>query len=128
MAQRLVRRLDDETKVAYQPNDNLKAQLHSVIDKLPPGIERPNLDTVTLHKPGTSDANPFGYKGQIALREQFQMTPGVQELLRRPLGTITTQMLEDKAVEEGMLTMLQDGILKSIKGETTLEEVYRVVG
>jgi type II secretory ATPase GspE/PulE/Tfp pilus assembly ATPase PilB-like protein len=36
-------------------------------------------------------------------------------------------MLEEKAVEEGMITMLQDGVLKIINGETTIEEVYRVV-
>lgn len=128
MAQRLVRKLDDTTKQAYQPDDALRAQLQTVIDSLPPAMERPSLDNITLYKPGTSDENPFGYKGQIALREQFQMTPGIQQMLRLPIGQITTDMLEKKAVEDGMLTMLQDGVLKVLAGETTLEEVYRVVG
>lgn len=128
MAQRLVRRLDDETKQAYQPDDTLKAQLQTVIDTLPPGVERPDLSNITLYRPGKSEENPFGYKGQVAIREQFQMTPGIQELLRMPPAQITTDMLEQKAVEEGMLTMLHDGILKVLAGETTLDEVYRVVG
>lgn len=128
MAQRLVRRLDDETKQPYKPDDALKAQLQSVIDGLPPGVERPNLDEITLYKPGSSDENPFGYKGQLAIREQFQMTPGIQELLRLPPGQVTTEMLEKKAVEDGMLTMLQDGLMKVFAGETTIDEVYRVVG
>lgn len=128
MAQRLVRRLDQETKQPYKPDDALKAQLQTVIDGLPPNIEKPNVDEITLYKPGSSDEVPFGYKGQIALREQFQMTPGIQQLLRLPLGQVTTEMLEKKAVEDGMLTMMQDGILKSIEGITTIEEVYRVVG
>jgi type II secretory ATPase GspE/PulE/Tfp pilus assembly ATPase PilB-like protein len=128
MAQRLVRRLDPDTKQAYQPDAGLKAQLKTVIDGLPPQLERPNLDTITLFHPGSSDEVPFGYKGQIALREQFQMTPGIQQLLRLPLGQVTTEMLELKAVEDGMLTMRQDGVLKAIAGITTLEEVYRVVG
>ncbi len=128
MAQRLVRRLDDTTKQPYKPDDALKAQLQTVIDSLPPGFERPNLDDVTLYHPGVSEENPFGYKGQLALREQFRMTPGIQQLLRMPPNQVTTEMLERKAIEDGMLTMLQDGVLKAIAGITTIEEVYRVVG
>ena len=128
MAQRLVRRLDEETKQGYKPDEALKKQLQTVIDTLPPNWERPNLEEVTLYKPGSSSENPFGYKGQIAIREQFRMTPGIQQLLRMPIGQVTTEMLEKRAIEDGMLTMLQDGILKAIAGTTTIEEVYRVVG
>lgn len=128
MAQRLVRRLDDATKLSYQPDAALKAQLQLIINTLPPNITKPDLTNITLYKPGSSAALPFGYDGQIAIREQLQMTPGVRQLLRLPPGQITTDMLEKQAVEEGMLTMLQDGLLKAIAGETTLEEVYRVVG
>jgi type II secretory ATPase GspE/PulE/Tfp pilus assembly ATPase PilB-like protein len=128
MAQRLVRRLDDKTKQAYQPDDALKAQLQTVIDTLPSTIQKPDINKVILYKPGSSDENPFGYKGQLALREQFQMSPGIQQLLRLPPGQVTTEMLELKAIEDGMLTMKQDGILKAIMGITTIEEVYRVVG
>lgn len=127
MAQRLIRHLDDDTKQAYQPDEDLKRQIQSVIDTLPPDWERPNLQNLTLYKPGKSPDSPFGYKGQIAIREQLRMTPGIQQLLRKPPNEITTEMLEKQAVQEGMLTMLQDGVLKVIAGETTLEEVYRVV-
>jgi type II secretory ATPase GspE/PulE/Tfp pilus assembly ATPase PilB-like protein len=128
MAQRLVRVLDDATKQPYQPDDGLKAQLKTVIDTLPPGVERPDANQITLYKPGSSDAVPFGYTGQTPLREQMQMTPGIQQLLKLPPNQITTDMLEKKAIEDGMITMLQDGVLKAIAGTTTLEEVYRVVG
>ncbi len=128
MSQRLVRRLDDETKQPYQPDDALKAQLQAVIDTFPPQLERPNLDTATLFKAGSSEKNPFGYSGQLAIREQLQMTPGVQQILRLPPNQVTTAALEQKAVEEGMITMLHDGIIKVLQGVTTLEEVYRVVG
>lgn len=128
MAQRLVRRLDDSTKQPFQPGDDIKAQIWKVIETLPENIERPNLDNLTLYGPGTSEENPFGFKGQLALREQFVMSPGVQELLRNPDKQITTKILEDQAIKDGMVTMLQDGILKVLAGETTLEEVYRVVG
>ncbi len=128
MAQRLVRKLDETTKEAYHPDEGLKAQLQTVLDTLPPGVKRPNLDSATLYRPKQTPENPFGYKGQMALREQLQMTPGIQKLLRLPPNEVTSDMLEAKAVEEGMLTMKQDGILKALQGITTIEEVYRVVG
>jgi type II secretory ATPase GspE/PulE/Tfp pilus assembly ATPase PilB-like protein len=127
MAQRLVRLLDDATKQPYKPDDGLKAQLKAVVDTLPPGVQRPDLTDLTLYKPTITPDNPFGYKGQTPLREQLQMTPGIQQLLRLPPSQVTTEMFEKKAVEEGMVTMLQDGVLKAIQGITTIEEVYRVV-
>lgn len=127
MAQRLIRRLDDATKQPYQPDEGLRAQLQQVIDTLPKGIERPDIQNITLYKPGASAENPFGYRGQLAIREQLQMTPGIQQLLRLPPNQITTDMLQQKAAEDGMLTMLQDGVLKALQGITTIEEVYRVV-
>ena len=128
MAQRLVRILDDKTKIAYQPDEGLRAQLQSIVETLPPGVERPDVTNITLYKPGTSVENPFGFIGQTPIREQMLMTPGVQALLRKPPNEITTDLLEQKAREDGMLTMLQDGILKVLAGKTTLEEIYRVVG
>jgi type II secretory ATPase GspE/PulE/Tfp pilus assembly ATPase PilB-like protein len=127
MAQRLVRRLDDETKQAYQPDEALRNQLATVINELPPGVERPDLSNVTLYRAGKSEKNPFGYSGQLAIREQLLMTDGIQGILKLPPNQVTTVMLEKKAIEDGMVTMLQDGILKVLTGVTTLEEVYRVV-
>lgn len=127
MAQRLVRKLDDKTKVAYQLDEALVKQLQTVIDSFPPNLPRPDLKKATLYKAGSSADNPFGYSGQLAIREQLIMTPGVQKLLRLPPNEVTTEMLHAQAVKEGMRTMLQDGILKILAGQTTLEEVYRVV-
>lgn len=128
MAQRLIRKLDDATKKPYTPDAALVVQLQTIIDTLPPGVTKPSLDNLTLYEPGSSPEHPFGYVGQFAIREQLQMTPGVQELLRLPVGQVTTDMLEKRAIQDGMLTMLQDGVLKVVAGETTLEEIYRVVG
>lgn len=127
MAQRLVRRLDDATKQAYQPEDSLKNQIVEIVNSLPASVAKPDISNLKLFRPGTSAANPFGYSGQVAIREQFRMTPGVAQLLKRPAGEITTEALEAKAVEEGMQTMLQDGVLKAIAGLTSIEEIYRVV-
>lgn len=127
MAQRLVRTLDENSREAYRPDEGIKAQLQKVFDTLPPGVQKPDVNTITLYKPKITPENPFGYKGQMAIREQLMLTPGIQQLLRLPPNQITTDMLQEKAIEDGMLTMLQDGILKAISGVTTIEEVYRVV-
>jgi len=128
MAQRLVRKLDDSLKKPYKPDAATMATITTVIDSLPKDFERPKLDNVQLYKPGTSPANPFGYKGQLALREQFTMTPEVTAALRDTTRQLTTDEIETVAVKSGMITMLQDGVLKALDGQTTLEEVYRVIG
>ncbi|HSX24294.1 MAG TPA: ATPase, T2SS/T4P/T4SS family [Candidatus Saccharimonadales bacterium] len=127
MAQRLVRRLDDASKQAYQPDEATLAKIKAVIDGLPEGIEKPKLEGLQLYKPAPSDDNPYGFKGQMALREQFLMKGKVIEVLTSG-NQPTTQDIEAAAVASGMRTMLQDGILKVIAGETTLDEVYRVIG
>jgi type II secretory ATPase GspE/PulE/Tfp pilus assembly ATPase PilB-like protein len=127
MAQRLVRKLDNATKQSYQPDETTMARIREVVDGLPTGVERPNLDGLKLYKPGSSVETPYGFRGQIALREQFTMSGQVSEILsvgHHP----TTQDIEAAAVASGMRTMLQDGMLKVIAGETTLDEIYRVVG
>ena len=128
MAQRLVRRLDDKTKVAYKPDQALKDRLKVVIESLPPQVEKPNVDEITLYKAGSSPENPFGFVAQLPIREQMVMTPGIQALLKLPPNQVTADMIENKAIEEGMRTMLHDGVLKAIAGLTTIEDVYRVVG
>jgi type IV pilus assembly protein PilB len=128
MAQRLIRRLDDASKQAYTPSEAEWKQINEVVDGLPEGIERPNLDGLQLYKPGSSDTNPYGYQGQLAIREQFTMSGPLQELLANPKSIITTKSLEEAARQSGMHTILQAGMLKVLAGETTLEELYRVVG
>ena len=128
MAQRLVRRLDDKLKVAYQPDTATLEQLQKIVDGLPAGIPRPDLRNLTLYKPGSSADNPYGYNGQIAIREQFMMTGEVRRLLEQASKVLSQQEIEEAAVQSGMRTMMQDGILKALAGETTLDEVFRVVG
>jgi type II secretory ATPase GspE/PulE/Tfp pilus assembly ATPase PilB-like protein len=127
MAQRLVRRLDDKTKVAYEPDMATIEQLQKIIDGLPSNIEKPKLQGLKLYKPGSSPENPYGFRGQIAIREQFLMTGEIRKLLEQTRTVLSAQEIEAAASKSGMCTMKQDGILKALAGETTLEEVFRVV-
>jgi type II secretory ATPase GspE/PulE/Tfp pilus assembly ATPase PilB-like protein len=128
MAQRLVRKLDNTTKQPYQPDEQTLAKIRAVVETLPPNVQRPNLQTMQLYKPGSSPENPYGYSGQTPLREQFLMTGKIRQLLEQHTGVLSSQSIEAAAVQSGMRTMLQDGILKVVAGETTLDEVFRVVG
>lgn len=127
MAQRLVRRLNDKTKVAYDPTEAELKQIKEVLATLPSEIQAPSLEGLKLYKPGSSDDNPFGYSGQIALREQFLMTGEIRTLLEKGKNA-TVEEIEKAAIKSGMRTMLQDGMLQVVSGQTTLEEIYRVIG
>lgn len=127
MAQRLVRRLDDKLKTPYKPDEATLAIITKVLESLPVGVRRPDIANLQLYKPGTSPENPFGFSGQLALREQFTVNGEVERLLRSGKHFLTDE-IEAAAIRSGMTTMLQDGVLKAIAGQTTLEEIYRVVG
>jgi type II secretory ATPase GspE/PulE/Tfp pilus assembly ATPase PilB-like protein len=128
MAQRLIRRLDDNLKQPRDPSEAEWKQIGDVVNTLPEAIPRPNLDGLKLYEPGKSAENPYGFQGQLAIREQFRMSEPIRAILENPKVVATTQNLETAAAQSGMRTMQQDGILKVVAGETTLEELSRVVG
>lgn len=127
MAQRLVRRLDEKTKIAYEPDMATLEELQKIVNGLPTNIQKPNLQGLKLYKPGSAPDNPYGFRGQLAIREQFLMTGEMRRILEQTRTVLSTHEIEAAAIKSGMRTMKQDGILKVIAGETTLEEVYRVV-
>ncbi|PMQ02575.1 Type II secretion system protein E [Dyella sp. AD56] len=115
LAQRLVRRLDPETATPYDalPEVIEQFELHKYTD------ERP----IRLWKPGSSAANPSGYRGRRAIMEFLVMSDPLRRMVmqRADAGEI-----ERVARSEGMRTMYEDGIAKAVAGVTTLEEVLRV--
>ena len=127
LAQRLVRRLDDTTKTEYEPDEATKTWIRDSLANLPDDVEKPNLDDIKLWKPGTSAYAPFGYKGRIMIMEQLMVTEGIQKMLRGEMKDINVAEIERTAIQDGMTTMLHDGLLKALRGETTIEEVNRVI-
>lgn len=127
-AQRLVRRLDDTTKQEIQPSPELEKHLESIVHGIRAQVDLSFLPQAKLYKPGTSAENPFGYSGQFAIRELLTMTPEMRQLLSRPSHELSTEAIEEVAVKNGMLTMQQDGVLRALKGETTYDEIARVIG
>jgi len=126
-AQRLIRRLDDNSKVAYDPDPKTLGWLSGVIATFPEHVPKPNLDGIKLYKAGSSPENPFGYSGQLAVRELMLMTPAILNELKKASRDISAQELEKIAISDGMLTMIQNGVIQVIQGNTSLEEIMRIL-
>lgn len=127
IAQRLVRRLDDGTKEEYQPDEATRTWVKNALKDLPAHVEKPDLDTFTLWKPVVSEASPFGYSGRIVIMEQMVVNEAVQKFLRGDVAEIHTEIIEKAARDAGMVTLLERGVLAALRGETTLDEINRVI-
>ena len=112
VAQRLARKLCDRCKEAYTPTE---AELEQT------GLEGP----VTLYRPvGCPSCGKTGYHGRLGL---FEVMPMTEELEQLTVERGSAEDIRRKAIEQGMLTLRQDGMEKAKQGLTSLEEVFRVV-
>lgn len=127
IAQRLVRRLVDHTKEAYEPDVATRKYVQRVLEKLPPDVEKPDLDNFKLWRPVPSEDAPFGYKGRVVIMEQLVVTDEIQKFIRGDVQDVHPETIEETARNEGMLTLEQVGVLAALRGETTLEEIARVI-
>jgi type II secretory ATPase GspE/PulE/Tfp pilus assembly ATPase PilB-like protein len=132
IAQRLVRRLSG-SKEKYFMNDAELIQLAKYIDldRMIGFLKVENIvgpkDTwrdIPFYKPKISDETETGYKGRVGLHEALSVSASIKELI---LKSATTDEIEKQAKQEGMMTMLEDGIFLAAQGETTIEEVLRVI-
>jgi type II secretory ATPase GspE/PulE/Tfp pilus assembly ATPase PilB-like protein len=124
IAQRLVRRLVDETKEEYEPDEATKQYVRNVLEGLP---DTPDLTNFKLWRPRPSDDAPFGYKDRMVIMEQMVVMDPIQAFLRGDVSEVHTEVIEETARRDGMQTLLQSGVLAALRGETTLEEVSRVI-
>lgn len=126
VAQRLVRKLD-ENKEEYEPDEATRKWVRETLKDVPSHVDVPDLDTFTLYKPVSSDLNPFGYKGRTVIMEQLVVDEQIQKFIRGDVTDTHTEDIERAARDNGMLTLLQQGVLAALRGETTLEEIHRVI-
>lgn len=125
MAQRLVRTLCPECKKKTEPSPEVKAHIEKILATISPlsGIEVPQKIDGIFEAVGCSRCNRIGYKGRTTVSEVLMMTKEMEELITK---SPTTSEVEELAIQQGMITMAQDGILKVLEGVTTMEEVERV--
>jgi len=127
IAQRLVRRLVDETKEEYTPDEAERAYVKRVLEGIPDDIEHPNLDDFKLWRPVASENTPFGYKGRIVIMEQLIVDEEIQKFIRGDISEVHPEAIEKSARSRGMLTLEQAGVLAALRGETTIDEIGRVI-
>lgn len=122
VAQRLVRKICSSCTESYKATPAIttliKTQLKKHNDKV---TKIPK----TLYKgAGCKVCNNSGYQGQIGIFELFRVSEEIKKLI---LSESDVSILRKKAIQEGMVTMFEDGLDKIEKGVTTIEEVLRVV-
>ncbi len=129
IGQRLVRRLCKTCKKQIEISPSLKRQVIEELKRVPEASgDRPNLDNLTFWGPpeGKNDCatcGGLGYKGQLGIYEIFAMSKAIEEAILKE--NVSEGHIEDIARKEGMVTMVQDGLLKAIDGMTSVEEVLR---
>ena len=86
-----------------------------------------DLENITLYDPVPTETEPFGYSGRTVIMEQLVVSEDIQAFIRGDVADINTTEIEKVAKRNGMLTLEQKGVLAVLRGETTLEEVSRVI-
>ncbi len=126
LAQRLLRRLCDVCKKKIKPKKEIRDLILKEIEELP--LEAKN--KIEIPKPleiytagGCRECGQEGFSGRIALYEVLSMTDELSDII---LEGPSEKKISQEARRQGMITMKQDGILKALKGITTIEEVLRV--
>lgn len=127
IAQRLVRKLVDSTKQEYEPDQSTRDYVKRVLKDLPDTVEVPDLDTFKLWKPVATDDFPFGYDDRLVIMEQLVVDEEIQKFIRGDMEDVHAESIRAAAQKQGMITLEQAGVLAALRGETTLEEVNRVV-
>jgi general secretion pathway protein E len=125
VAQRLVRKVCKKCGEMVDPTPLELKKIKSGLRKIPKGMEVfKNGKTIKIPKTkGCKSCNYTGYRGRVGIFEAFLVDDKMEKFI---LKTPSTATLKEEAIERGMVTIYQDGLIKVLEGTTTLEEVERV--
>lgn len=125
LAQRLVRKVCKDCRKELVPPasvlEDIKRELVGIPEVYFEGIDKENMRFA--HGEGCDKCEKTGYHGRLGIFEVLPMTEEIQSLI---LAKSPSAKILEIAVKLGMISMRQDGIIKVLRGETTLEEVVRV--
>jgi len=124
IAQRLVRKLCPDCKTVEKIDASLRSRIDHILSTIPKnsGAEIPNSGAF-YRGAGCSACNYIGYRGRIGIFEVFPVDEAMQQLIFAGSSTVE---IKAQAVKSGMISMIQDGLLKALKGVTDVAEVFRV--
>jgi len=120
VGQRIARRVCSHCKEEYVPSEEKLAEVKQELGSLMPKKEK----ITFVRGKGCEHCNNTGYYGRIGIFEALSVSEKIGQLI---LEEAPADKIEKQAVEEGMVTMLQDGYRRVLEGATTIEEVVRVV-
>jgi len=125
IAQRLVRRLCDKCKKKVKPKIAIKAMILKEIQGLPEEVKKDvQTEPLFVWQPQScKHCNDRGFSGMVGLFEILKMSSELAEII---LKGVSEKQLRAEAQRQTMTTVRQDGILKVLKGITTIEEILRV--
>ncbi len=126
-SQRLVRVLCPKCRKRVKPKGRIRDIILREIEKLPEDVRikkgiKTSEDISIFEAVPCPECHNTGYSGRIALFEILEMTPQLSEII---LKEPSEEKISQEAKRQGMITMMQDGILKVLDGITTIEEVLR---
>jgi type IV pilus assembly protein PilB len=123
IGQRLVRRICKDCKKEFALSS---VERTSVLDALPPRLRarESEIGTTFFNGEGCEKCDGTGYAGRVGVNEVLVIDPAVREAI---LTKSPATVIKAIAIENGMTTMLEDGLLKAAAGDTTLEEILRSV-
>ncbi len=126
IGQRLVRKLCPFCKEEYTPASEVEEKIKKLLAEIPAAAQAVIPDKISSlwRAKGCSKCN-HGFKGRVGIFEIFLISPKIEKLI---LDYAPTSEIEKNAVEEGMMTIKQDGLLKAIEGITTISEVETIAG
>jgi type II secretory ATPase GspE/PulE/Tfp pilus assembly ATPase PilB-like protein len=127
VAQRLVRKVCKKCSTLTEPTTEELAEIKRGLKSLPKNVKVPDLDKIKIAriKEGGCDACNFtGYRGRQGLFEAFLVDSEIEKFI---LTNPAVSAIRDLAIKKGMVTMYQSGLLDIVSGQTTMEEVKRVV-
>lgn len=132
IAQRLVRRLTANKEKYFLSKAEIN-NLSKIIDldrmlkflKLEKIVKDTDTwESITFFKPKKSDESESGYLGRVGIHEVLKVSQSIREMI---IKDASQDEIEEQAKKEGMMTMIEDGIFQAVLGNTTIEEVFRVV-
>lgn len=126
IAQRLVRVLCPVCKEKRPLSPEEKADVERFLETLPARVKKEEYGMDSLYTAkGCSACGGIGYRGRTSIFELFVISKEIEELIYKDPTEIA---LKEAAQKEGMVTLQEDGLLKALKGITSLEEVERLTG
>ena len=104
--------------------EEIRAEIEKTVASISPSSKIAIPPIGKIYRPkGCEKCNHIGFKGRTTVSEVLVIDKEIEKLIS--LHALSSE-IKEKAIENGMITMYQDGVLKVLEGETTLEEVNRV--